>query len=203
MRPTSKTERAGLVLMLPVVMFLGCQPSPPYSISGSATLPVCEEPPAFDLTGTWFDVGIVTVNTTGCDGAPSGSVFDACPLGWEFEPRVDGEGVPVDGDFTILVDNEYLIDTRLCGTTLYFEGGWWLPVAEPDGACLYEDDSADEVGIQQEGSTLEVRLETVTNPATEALLIAEGTLSVQGSCAATYEVVLDQFDQIVTPPLED
>lgn len=193
-----RTIKLGALL----VVATSCSGSAPYSIPGSATLPACEEAPAFDLTGTWFDSGVVTVSTTGCDGAPAGATFSACSLGWEFEPTLDGSGRPIEGDFTILVDNEYLIDTRLCGTTLYFEGGWWLPVAEPDGACLYEEDSAEEVGIQMGGSTLEVVLESAINPAAEPLLIAEGTLSVQGACAGTYEIVLDQFDTIVTPPVD-
>ncbi|MEM8605486.1 MAG: hypothetical protein AAGF92_00165 [Myxococcota bacterium] len=200
MRPKAWTTGPIAVL---TVCLLSCGDSPPYSIAGSATLPACEESPAFDLTGTWFDVeGTVTVSTTGCDGAPAGAMFPSCSLDWEFEPTLDGSGAPIPGDFTILVDNEYLIEARLCGTTLYLEGGWWLPVAEPDGACLYSEDSAEEVGIQMEGSSLDVRREVFDFPDAEELLIAEGTLSVLGACAGTYEVVLDQFDTVVTPRSE-
>lgn len=199
---TQRSTSCRTALGITVLILAACGDSPPYSIVGSATLPACEEAPAFDLTGTWFDSGIVTISTTGCDGATAGATFDACSLDWEFQPSVDEDGTPVEGDFTILVDNEYLIETRLCGTTLYFEGGWWLPVAEPDGACLYAEDSAEEVGIQMGGSSLEVRRESDTNPAAEPFLIAEGTLSVQGACAGTYTILLDQFDAVVSPRVE-
>ena len=35
-------------------------------------------------------------------------------------------------DVTILVDEEYRIEGRLCGNQLYLRGGWWLPVEDED-----------------------------------------------------------------------
>ncbi|MEM7136958.1 MAG: hypothetical protein AAF500_10290 [Myxococcota bacterium] len=176
------------------VVLLSCQPGPPYFIPGSATLPACDQAAAFDLEGTWFDSGVVTVESEGCDGAPAGATFDVCPLNWEFEPALDENGAPIVGDYTVLVDNEYIIEARLCDATLYLEGGWWLPV-EDEGQCTYEDDSAEEVGIQMGGSSL-----AVSDPDQEPLLVAEGTLEVQGACAGSVAIRLRQFDMIVTPP---
>jgi hypothetical protein len=63
----------------------------------------------------------------------------------------DGNGV------TIVVDTEYRIEGRLCADQLYLRGGWWLPVVDESlGYCTYEDDSADEVGIESEGNVLTV-----------------------------------------------
>ncbi|MGB5811911.1 MAG: hypothetical protein WBG86_15335, partial [Polyangiales bacterium] len=166
-----KTATLGVAALV----LLHCQPGPPYSITGTATLPTCDEPAAYDLTGTWNDSGVVTVDTEGCDGAQPGSMFESCSLGWEFTQTGD--------DIDILVDEEYIMEGRLCGTTLYLEGGWWLPVQD-NGECTYEEDSAEEVGIQMGGSSL-----TVTDPDVEILLVASGTLDVQGSCAGSYAIV--------------
>lgn len=170
-------------LGIAVFLLINCQPGPPYSISGTATLPECEEPAAFDLTGRWNDSGVVTVETAGCDGAEPGSVFDMCSLFWDFSQQGN--------DIDILVDNEYIMQGRLCGATLYLEGGWWLPV-EDGGVCTYEEDSAEEVGIQMGGSSL-----TVSDPETEPLLVAAGTLSVQGACAGSVAIQLRQASQVV------
>ena len=162
---------------------LSCTQGPPYFIPGSATLPSCTEPPAFDdLDGSrWGDSGQVTIETTGCDGAQPGEVFDSCQLDWVMTQ--DGQ------DIEILVDNEYTILGRLCGATLYLEGGWWLPV-EDEGECTYDDDSAEEVGIQMAGSTLVV----VMDDELSAGLIAAGTLQVRGSCEAAYDMTLTRFN---------
>jgi hypothetical protein len=75
-----------------------------------------------------------------------------------------------------VVDTEYRLEGRLCGEELYLRGGWWLPVQD-QGSCTYEDDSAEEVGIQAEGNVLTVAPDEMN-----------GTLVVQGRCAAEYEV---------------
>ena len=143
-------------------------------------LPNCEEPPAFDLSNSaWGDGGVVTIESTGCGDTQPGDELIACSLVWEMTP--DGS------DLEILVDEEYIIRARLCGAQLYLEGGWWLPVQD-EGECTYEDDTGEEVGIQMGGSTL-----TVSDPAQEPMLIATGTLSVQGPCAASFATELRQF----------
>jgi hypothetical protein len=95
-------------------------------------------------------------------------------------------------DIEILVDNEYRILGRLCGEELYLEGGWWLPV-EDAGMCTYDDDSAEEVGIQEGGNVL-----TVTNQPMQSGLVASGTLLVQGPCAASYAVTLEQSPRFLS-----
>jgi hypothetical protein len=132
------------------------------------------------LNGSWFDGGQVTIETTGCDGAQPGEVFDSCSLTWVITQ--DGQ------DIEILVDNEYTILGRLCGDTLYLEGGWWLPVEDED-ECTYDDDSAEEVGIQMAGSTL-----VVMDDELSAGLIAADTLQVRGSCEAAYDMTLTRFN---------
>ncbi len=152
----------------------------PYFIPGSATLPNCTEPPGFDLTGGWSDNpgSIVSIRTAGCDDAPAGSEIESCPLGWEM--------TQTGGEVQILVDNEYEMVGRLCGAELHLEGGWWLPV-EDAGQCTYEEDSAAEVGIQMEGSTL-----IVTER--DQSLVATGVLEVRGPCEASYDVELFKFE---------
>lgn len=153
----------------------------PYFIPGSATLPTCTEPPAFDLTGGWSDNpgSIVSIRTVGCDDAPAGSEIESCPLGWEM--------TQTGADVEILVDMEYRILGRLCGAELHLQGGWWLPVQDA-GECTYDEDSAAEVGIQMGGSTL-----TVAEDEFSDSLVATGILEVGGPCEATYEVTLFQF----------
>ncbi len=152
---------------------------PPYFIPGSATLPTCTEPPAFDLNGSWSDSGTVVIGTAGCDDAQPGNELMSCPLTWEM--------TQTGADVEILVDEEYRILARLCGTELHLEGGWWLPVQD-EGMCTYEEDSAAEVGIQMAGSTLTVAEEELSEN-----LVATGTLEVRGPCEATYEITLFQF----------
>lgn len=149
-----------------------CAQGPPYFIPGSATLPNCTDAPAFDLNNTeWADMGTVTITSEGCAGAMPNEMIASCSLNWV----MTAEGSEVD----ILVDNEYEIKGRLCGTTLHLEGGWWLPVVDTDiNQCTYEDDSAEEVGIEMGGSSLTV-----------AEMEMSGTLSVRGPCTATYEVM--------------
>jgi len=153
-----------------VIALGGCK-GDTYFVPGSATLPNCTEAPATNLDGTrWFDHGTVTIRSAGCQSAQADDVFEACALDWVFAH--DGN------DVTIVVDAEYRIDGRICGDQLYLRGGWWLPVVDEDlGYCTYEDDSADEVGIQAEGNVLTVSENAMT-----------GTLAVQGSCRADYEV---------------
>ncbi|MGB5695216.1 MAG: hypothetical protein WBM46_06165 [Polyangiales bacterium] len=150
-----------------------------YFVPGTATLPECTEAPVTNLDGTqWYDNGTVTILTAGCQEAMPDDVFESCALDWVFTQ--DGN------DVTIVVDNEYRIEGRLCGGELYLRGGWWLPVRD-NGLCTYEEDSADEVGIQAEGSVLTV----AENPMLSDYEMT-GTLSVQGSCNALYEVVLNR-----------
>lgn len=159
-----------------------CAEEPPFFIPGTATLPACDEPPAFDVSGLWSDSGVVTIDSTGCSDAQLGETLIACPLTWELEQSGNDVG--------ILVDEEYIINGRLCGDTLYLEGGWWLPVQD-EGECTYEDDSAEEVGIQQGGSTL-VLMEVPNGPAPPRL-VASGILDVRGPCEASYDTILERF----------
>lgn len=147
----------------------GCGAGPAF-IPGSATLPACSDEPVTSLDGTkWFDQGTVTILTEGCSDATVGEMFSSCALDWVFSQS----GSKVD----IVVDDEYRIDGRMCGDQLHLRGGWWLPV-EDAGSCTYDDDSADEVGIQARASTLTVTADQIT-----------GTLALKGSCEADYDVV--------------
>jgi len=164
-----------------VTSMISCGDEPPYFIPGSATLPSCAEPPAFDLNDSmWGDGGQVTIETTGCNNAQPGEEFESCSLTWAMTQT--GQ------DIEILVDNEYRILGRLCGDMLHLEGGWWLPVQD-EGMCTYEEDSAAEVGIQVEGSTL-----VVVDDEINAGLIATGTLQVRGPCEAAYDMMLTRFN---------
>jgi len=173
-------------LWFPIVLLLasttGCgRNDGPYFIPGSAELPACDEAPAFDLDGTsWYDLGEVEIQSTGCAGAVPGQTFDACALSWKMTATEPGSG-----DVRIIVDNEYRILGRLCGETLHLEGGWWLPV-EDEGICTYAEDSAEEVGIQDGGSTLTI----VDQPSG---LVATGVLMLRGGCDATYDMTLTQL----------
>ena len=162
-------------LVLPVV---GCPPDgPPYFINGTATLPACTEAPSFDLGGLRLsDTGTVTITGAGCKNTTVGETFQSCSLTWVV--------VAVDGnDIEFFVDNEYTVLGRLCGDQLHLEGGWWLPVVDGDFGCTYEEDSADEVGIQTGGNTL-----TINN-----LDDISGVLLVEGSCTAEYNVSFRSF----------
>ena len=55
--------------------------------------------------------------------------------------------------------------------------------------CTYEDDSADEVGIQAEGNVLTYAAATGDAPAQMT-----GTLVVQGSCRAEYQVTFGRVN---------
>ena len=76
--------RLSLLLVL-TTLVAGCPSEGPYTISGSARLPECTEVPARDLTGLWFEQGVLTITSAGCEAnqAPLGTVFDTCPLNWE------------------------------------------------------------------------------------------------------------------------
>ena len=153
-----------------------------YFIPGTGTLPDCNEAPNTDLDGTlWFDQGIVTIRTAGCEGAMPDDTFPACALNWAFTQ----EG----NDVTIVVDEEYRIEGRLCGDELHLRGGWWLPVEDEDvGGCTYDDDSAEEVGIMAEGNVLTYA------PADGATLAQmTGTLVVQGRCGGDYDVTFERL----------
>lgn len=144
-----------------------------YFIPGSGTRPACGETPALDLDGTvWFDTGTVSIRTAGCDAVNPGETYPSCPLNWEISQTGN--------DLDIIVDGEYRIRGRLCGDQLHLEGGWWLPV-EDAGMCTYDNDSAEEVGIEAEGNVLTVH---------PAGMTMTGTLVVQGRCRADYEVTL-------------
>jgi hypothetical protein len=144
---------------------------PPWFIPGSARLPSCSEAPAADLTGGWFDQGLVTITSPGCLDAPLGTALPACALDWD----VAQDGTEV----AIVVDEEYEIRGRLCGDTLHLEGGWWLPVEAEGNGCTYDDEDASEVGIEAEGAAL-----------TYADGAMSGTLAIRADCTAEYAVTL-------------
>lgn len=171
-------SRAAGALLLASMISCGGQ-GPPYFIQGTATLPDCVDPPAFDLSGSWSDSGLVTIETNGCDGAQPGEELQSCALTWVMTQT--GQ------DIEIIVDDEYRIDGRLCGDILHLEGGWWLPVQD-EMMCTYEEDSAAEVGIQTGGSTL-----VVVDDEFQGGLVATGTLQVRGPCEAAYDVTLFRF----------
>ena len=151
-----------------------------YFIPGTGTLPDCNDAPATDLDGThWYDNGTVTITSTGCEGTEAGDEHQSCSLDWIFTQNGN--------DVTIVVDEEYRLEGRICGDQLSLRGGWWLPVVDEDvGRCTYEDDSAEEVGIMSDGNVL-----TVAEDPMSGRLRMTGTLSVQGNCSADYEVVFD------------
>ena len=167
-------------LALLLLAAASCEEEPPFFIPGTATLPACEEPPAFELANTrWGYNGIVTIESTGCQDAQPGDEFTACSLTWVMSP--DGP------DVEILSDEEYIILGRLCGDTFYLEGGWWLTV-EDDGCDFEDESSSDEVRIQMGGSSL-----TVAEASPSPLLRATGVLSLQGSCTASFAMDLSEF----------
>ncbi len=149
-------------------------------IPGTGTLPECDDAPSANLDGSlWFDQGTVTITTAGCPGAEPNQTFMSCALNWAFAQNGN--------DISIVVDEEYQLEGRLCGDQLHLRGGWWLPVVDEDlGYCTYEDDSADEVGIMAEGNVLTYAPGDGGSPAQMT-----GTLVVQGSCAAEYEVTFE------------
>ena len=162
-----------------VVVALGsCEKEEVYFIPGTGTLPDCNEAPDTNLDGAcWFDSGMVTIGPLGCQEAMPDEVFTVCGLGWSF--------TQTGNDVTILVDGEYRIEGRFCGDQLHLRGGWWLLV-EDAGMCDYQDEeSADEVSIQTGGNVL--RYSAAVDQTPEQLT---GTLAVQGSCSADYEVTL-------------
>jgi hypothetical protein len=157
-----------------------------YFIAGTGTLPNCTEAAVTNLDGTeWYDNGTVTIRTAGCEGAMPDDEFRVCGLDWVLTQ--DGN------DVTLVVDEEYRIEGRLCGDPvlgdqLFLRGGWWLPVVDEDvGGCTYEDDSAEEVAIMAEGNVLAVAQSQMTGK-----LQMTGTLRVQGNCSADYEATFDQ-----------
>jgi hypothetical protein len=152
-----------------------------YFIPGTGTLPDCDEAPIADLGDTlWFDQGTVTIRSEGCADAMPNDEFESCALNWAFSQTGN--------DLSIVVDEEYKLEGRLCGDQLYLRGGWWLPVKDENDFC-YEDDSAEEVGIQAEGNVLTVSTEDQQ---------INGTLVVQGPCTAEYAVT---FEPVRDPSL--
>lgn len=163
-----------------LMLIVGCSEEL-YFIPGTGSLPDCNDAPITDLSNTlWFDQGTVTVRTEGCPGARPNDEFQACALNWAFSQNGN--------EVSIVVDEEYRLEGRLCADQLHLRGGWWLPVMDEEGFC-YEDDSAEEVGIQAEGNVLTV------DPGEGQMI---GTLSVQGRCAADYEVT---FQPVRDPSL--
>lgn len=180
METIARTSGATLVALALLLAGCGITDGPPWHIPGTAELPQCTEPPAFDLDGAAFsDVGIVTIQSAGCAESQPGQIFASCPLAWVFRE--------VGSDLEIMVDGEYRIEARLCGDQLHLRGGWWLPV-EDEGFCTYEEDSAEEVGIMAGGSTLTISEEPLSGSHT-----AVGVLSLEGPCRATYDVTMSQF----------
>ena len=146
-------------------------------IPGTGALPDCNEEASANLDGTcWFDTGTVTITSNGCPEAMPDDTFRSCALAWSF--------TQTGNDVSIIVDGEYRIEGRLCGDQLHLRGGWWLPV-EDDGQCTYEDDSAEEVGIQAAGNVLVYAPAADQNPETLA-----GVLAVRGACDAIYDATL-------------
>ena len=175
----SPIVKVGFALL--VGLSLGCGGDDgPVSITGTATLPDCTDPPEMDLTGTWYDNGTLTILTDGCSDAPKDEAFQVCALQWVM--RQDGN------DVSIVVDNEYKVEGRICADTLHLKGGWWLPLADENGACNYADDDGTEVGIQSEGASLTAQSDPMT-----MIDSLNGTLVVQERCTAQYEV---QFNRL-------
>jgi len=161
-----------------VVIALGGCEEELYFIPGTGALPDCSEAPVTNLDGThWYDNGTVTITSTGCEGTAPDDEHQSCGLDWIFTQSGN--------DVTIIVDEEYRIEGRLCDDKLSLRGGWWLPVRDEDGFC-YEDDSAEEVGIMSNGNVL-----TVAEDPMDGRLRMTGTLSVQGRCSADYDVIFD------------
>ncbi|MCA9610698.1 MAG: hypothetical protein KC619_34120 [Myxococcales bacterium] len=161
-----------LVFALGTTACIGGEGGPVF-IPGSGALPACTEAPSRDVAGHWFDQGTVTVRTAGCD-VPIDSAHPACALDWIVETSGN--------DATIVVDDEYRIEGRACGDQLHLRGGWWLPVEDAIEGCTYDDDSAEEVGIEAEGNVLTIGDGVMT-----------GTLIVRGRCTADYAVVLTRL----------
>jgi len=109
----------------------------------------------------------------GCLDTTMGDKLEVCPLDWVFTQN--------ENDVTIIVDEEYRLEGRLCGDQLHLRGGWWLPVRDEDGNC-YEDDSAEEVGIMSAGNVL--TLSGAEQTMTGILAVS----NQQGNCAGEYEV---------------
>jgi len=176
-----RNERQPLALLasflMPIAVTSACNEGGIAFISGSGRLPDCDDPPAA-LDAQWFDQGTVNVTSAGCADAQAGDEFTVCTLNWVFTQ--DGNSID------IVVDNEYRIKGRLCGTQLHLEGGWWLPVQDENNQCNYDDDG-DEVVIQSGGNTLSLTEETVDAQTQRSLV---GTLSLSGQCTATYDITL-------------
>jgi len=152
----------------------GTGPDGLYFIPGSGALPTCADTPAGDLTGEWFDNGMLTIRADGCAGTMAGDVLTVCALNWQM--------TQTGNDVAIAVDNEYRIDGRICGDQLHLHGGWWLPTEDPPFGCTYEDDTAEEVGIEAAGNVLTLA---------ENRLV--GTLVVRGGCQAEYAIEMDRL----------
>ena len=139
-----------------------------YFIPGTGTLPDCDDTPIIELNDTLWF-------DQGTLTIATTGCLDTAPddtfMSWSGSAGVQNTW-----------------EGRLCGDQLHLRGGWWLPVVDEDvGYCTYEDDSADEVGIMSEGNVLTVTSTQMT-----------GTLVVQGSCRADYEVT---FERVRDPSL--
>lgn len=145
-------------------------------IPGTGTLPDCDDAPIADLNGElWFnDDGPVTVLTEGCLDAVPGEMFTSCVENWAFTQNGN--------DVSIVVD-EYRVNGRLCGDQLHLEGGWWLSVKDEQGACWYEEEDGDEMGIQSLGNV--VTFNPDEDPDQETMT---GLLLLKGSCEVNYQV---------------
>jgi hypothetical protein len=158
---------------------VSCNKEEIYFIPGTGTLPDCDEAPATDLDGAcWFDSGVITIGSLGCQEAMPEDTFTVCGLAWSF--------TQTGNDVTIIVDGEYQIDGRLCGDQLSLRGGWWLLVEDADMCDYQDEESADEVSIQEPN----VLTYIPASPDTGGQPQLTGTLAVQGSCSADYDVVL-------------
>lgn len=166
------------VISVCAVFALACSTDPAF-IPGTGTLPDCNEPPVADLDDTvWFNLGPATVLTAGCQDVESGTTFESCPENWAFTQ---------DGNEIDIVVDEYRVSGRFCGDQLYLEGGWWLSVADEEGACWYGDDDGDEFGIQAGGNVLTY---TAANPDNGGRAELTGVLLLEGNCSARYDTTL-------------
>ena len=170
-----------------LVAFTGCGEKIHF-IPGTGTLPDCNEAPAADLNGSvWFNQGTVTILTTGCADFLPDTTLTSCAENW---------AITQNGNEVDIVVDEYRVKGQFCGDKLYLEGGWWLSVADEQGACWYGDDDGDEFGIQAEGNVL-TYTETAATPDTRARADLTGVLVLQGRCGVSYDA---SFGPVSYPP---
>lgn len=171
-----------LIICICILAALGSCKEELSFIPGTGSLPDCNDNPVIELDSTlWFNEGMVTVLTAGCQGAEPEEMLASCPENWAVTQNQN--------DLDIVVD-EYRLNGRVCGDKFYLEGGWWLSVQDEQGACWYEDDDGDEFGIQEEGNVLTF---SPADPQTGTLDQWKGTLVMQGRCRVSYDATLSSI----------